>query len=81
MYLEKQFDGKKYGGHVISSDFDYQGQRIWRVKYEDSDEEDLFDEELRPLLVEDPKIRAERFMLRRQRAINLYKHYPVLNTR
>jgi len=55
---------------------------MWRVKYEDSDEEDLYAEELRPLLTpENPALRTQRYIKARQRAIDLFTYYPVLNTR
>ena len=81
MFLQKDFDGTKYSGTVISSNFDHYGKRIWRVKYNDGDEEGLFDEELRPLLAVDPKLQTERYMFRRQRAMDLFKYYPVLSIR
>ena len=55
---------------------------MWRVKYEDDDEEDLYAKELRPLLTkENPALRTQRYIKARQRAIDLFTYYPVLNAR
>ena len=81
MYIEKDFDGMKFGGTVMSYAHDHQGRRMWHVQYTDGDEEDLFDDEIRPLLTEDPKIRTARYLSRRERAMHLFKHYPVLAIR
>ena len=41
-----------YEGEVISHDVDVSGETIYRIKYSDGDEEDLFFSELQPLLCE-----------------------------
>ena len=50
--VEKRFKHKWYEGEIISKDLCARtGLQIWRVRYDDSDEEDLYEGELRPLLI------------------------------
>ena len=78
-----------YEGIVISRDFcNKTGKMIYHVYYpEDKDSEDLFEEQLRPLLCSDvssgadPMLRAQRYIARRKRAIALFTHYPVWRVR
>ena len=67
-----------FNGTVIDVDVDPKGKTMWRVRYEDNDEEDLYEEELRPLLGVKPLLNAHRYIAVRDRAIHLFKHYPVL---
>ena len=49
--LQKFFDGECYAGTVVSSDVcKNTGKKMWHVRYDDGDEEDLFEEEIEPLL-------------------------------
>ena len=76
--MQKAFGDKIYTGTVIDIDVDKKGKTMWRVRYDDGDEEDLYEEELRPLLGVTPTLKAQRYLTARTRAINLFKHYPVL---
>ena len=79
MWLQKDFGGKIFTGTVIDVDVDKKGKTMWRVRYEDDDEEDLYEEELRPLLGIHKMVNAQRFFAVRKRSINLFTHYPVLD--
>ena len=51
--LRKDFDGKIFEGVVVSSDIEIgTNKTIYRVRYEDKDEEDLYQHEIEPLLVD-----------------------------
>ena len=76
---------RKYPGTVVSIDEEEgTGKKLFHVRYDDGDEEDLYKADLLPLLYEtnadevDRNITADHYIARRQRAINLFSHYPVL---
>ena len=50
-------------------------------QYEDGDSEDLYKNELIPLLQTPPSIRAQLYLDQRDRAIKLFRHYPVLDVK
>ena len=81
--MRKVFNKKEYPGRVVSIDKedDDEAKILYHVEFDDGDEADFYEEELRPLLYDtkemDVKISASQYIARRERAINLFKHYPV----
>ena len=52
------------------------GKVMYKVRYDDGDCEDIFPRLLRRLLYDE--LAAQKYIATRNRAINLFKHYPVL---
>ena len=49
--MQKFFDGVRFAGTVVSRDVCNKTKKtMWHVLYDDGDEEDLFDEEIKKLL-------------------------------
>ena len=79
--MQKEFGKckkKMYRGTVVAKDQDKKsGKTMYKVRYDDGDCEDLFPGELRDLLYDE--LTAQKYIAMRDRAIKLFKHYPVLS--